>query len=179
MIGTSCRNMNIPGLKRQNNNISHNINNYNIQCLHIYTTYLKHIRFYIALYAYPRTQNVPSQLLCWEWITDQRHEPGTCGVYTSAGYLLSKQQLLVNLNLCGLHFGMSNTAENTVYAYPIRDDTTCLMARQEQKHAGNVTDLCNVSFERTFWGLHILNFFMPVYFPTHFHHSNVSKYNLD
>ena len=34
--------------------------------------------------------------------------------YTSAGYLLSKQQLLVELTVCGLYTGAGNTPENTV-----------------------------------------------------------------
>ena len=40
------------------------------------------------------------------------------GLYTSAGYLLSKQQLLVTLTLCGLCSGAGNTPENTVDSQP-------------------------------------------------------------
>ena len=43
---------------------------------------------------------------------------GVSGEHTgyTPGYLLSKQQLLVNLFLCGLYSGASNTPEHTVHA---------------------------------------------------------------
>ena len=72
------------------------------------------ISFCIAIYTEPCDTKRSSQLLCYEWITDRRREPETRGVYTGALCLLSKQQLLFNLTLCGLYSGAGNTPENTV-----------------------------------------------------------------